>query len=95
MAVTVTDRPEAHRFEAIDDGRLLGFAEYALSGDLITFTHTEVDPAAQGKGVAGELARTGLDSARDRGLRVRPQCSYIAGYITKHPAYAALVDGAP
>lgn len=95
MAVTVTDRPEAHRFEATDDGRLLGFAAYELSGDLITFTHTEVDPAAQGQGIAGELARTGLDSARDGGLRVQPDCSYIAAYIRKHPVYADLVTGAP
>lgn len=91
MAVRVADEPEASRFTARADGRLVGFAAYALSGGTLTFTQTEVEPESQGQGIAGELARAGLDSARDRGLRVRPLCSYIAAYVEKHPDYADLV----
>jgi len=91
MTVRVTDRPHAGRFEASDGERALGYAAYERSGDTVTFTHTVVEPQARGQGVAGELARVALTSARDRGLRVRPQCSYIANYIGDHPAYADLV----
>jgi len=57
----------------------------------LLFTHTEVDDAYQGQGVAGQLARSVLDAARQRSLTVTPQCDYIAGYIGKHSEYADLV----
>lgn len=56
------------------------------------FTHTDVDDAYSGQGLAARLARTALDTARDRRLRVTPLCPYIAGYIRKHPEYVDLVD---
>lgn len=90
--VSVTDRPEESRFEAFLDGQLMGKADYRLSGSTITFTHTEVDDAAEGKGVGSAIARTVLDSARDRGLRVVPQCQFIARYISRHQDYRDLVD---
>jgi len=93
--VAVTDAPEATRYEARIDGQLAGFAAYRLSPGRITFTHTEVDPAFTGGGVAGRLARHALDDARARGLAVRPLCPYIAAYIKRHPEYADLVVPAP
>ena len=95
MAVDLADRPEARRFEATVDGRLVGIAAYGLTPHTITFTHTEVEPESQGQGIAAALARFGLDSARERGLRVRPHCSYIAAYLEKHPAYHDLVADTP
>lgn len=91
MTVTVTDHPDAGRFEATRKGRVLGFAAYARDGDVLALTHTEVDPAEQGQGVAAELARAALDVVREQGLRVRPLCSYMADYVRRHPAYADLV----
>nr|MDQ2879460.1 N-acetyltransferase [Pseudomonadota bacterium] len=32
-----------------------------------------------------------LDSARDRGLKVVPQCPFVAAYIAKHPEYRGLL----
>ncbi|OWY62058.1 GNAT family N-acetyltransferase [cyanobacterium TDX16] len=90
-AVVVTDVPDQHRYEARIDGDLMGIAEYRLGDGQITFTHTEVADAAEGKGVGGRLVRTALDEARARGLRVRPQCPFVRSYIEKHPEYADLV----
>lgn len=90
--IEVTDNPERSRFEVRLDGALAGFADYRLHQDRLVFTHTEVDPDYQGYGLAGRLARTGLETARERGLRVTPLCSYIADYIRKHPEYVSLVD---
>ena len=47
----VRDNPAAHRFELVVD-RHLAFSEYTLEGDVITFTHTLVPPAIEGRGVA-------------------------------------------
>jgi uncharacterized protein len=88
----VVDNPGARRFEAYVDGALAGFAEYQPHPDRIVFTHTEVDPAFEGKGVGSRLAAGALDAVRARGLRVVPLCPFIAGYLSRHPEYADLVD---
>lgn len=90
--VTVSDATEQSRFVAVVDDERVGYAEYRVDGPSIVFTHTVVDDAAEGKGVGSALASTGLDSARDRGLRVVPRCQFIAGYISRHPEYLDLVD---
>jgi uncharacterized protein len=88
----VINNTAAHRFE-IRVGDDLAFAEYVLDGGRIVFTHTLVPEALGGQGLAGRLAKAGLDYAASQELKVVPRCSYIAGYIGKHPEYAPLVEG--
>jgi predicted GNAT family acetyltransferase len=91
--VEVTDNPERSRFEAHVDGELAGFAAYRTADDLITFTHTEVSDDFEGRGVGSALARGALDAVRADGTRkVLPRCSFIRGWIEKHPDYQDLVD---
>ena len=90
--VTVKDNPNANRYEVSVDGELAGFAEYRLRGDEgIDFTHTEVFERFSGQGLAQQLAAAALDSARERGLAVRPYCAFIKKYIQKNPEYVDLV----
>lgn len=86
----IRDNAERHRFELTVDGHLAR-AEYVIEGDVITFTHTIVPPALEGRGIAGRLIRHGLSEARARGLRVVPQCPFVAAYIRKHPEWADLL----
>ncbi len=90
--VQVTDSPERSRFEITVDGHLAGFADYRRREDRVILTHTEIDSAYQGQGLAGRLTGTTLDAIRAEGRRVTPLCPYIANYITKHREYADLVD---
>jgi hypothetical protein len=92
--IEVSDNPESARYEVKVDGNVAGFVDYHLRGDKIALTHTEVFPEYEGQGLAGRLARTALDSARDAGLSVIPTCPYIAKYIERHPEYANLVADA-
>jgi predicted GNAT family acetyltransferase len=92
MDITVTDVPQAGRYEARAGDRVLGQANYQRQGDRVVFTHTEVDPDAEGSGVGGTLVRGALDDVRAHGLRVVPHCSFVRGYIERHPDYADLVD---
>jgi uncharacterized protein len=92
MDITVTDVPQAGRYEARAGDRVLGQANYQRQGDRVVFTHTEVDPDAEGSGVGGTLVRGALDDVRAHGLRVVPRCSFVRGYIERHPDYADLVD---
>lgn len=86
----IRDNVERHRFEVVEDGHLAR-ADYVIDGDVITFTHTIVPPALEGRGIASRLIRHGLSEARARGLRVIPQCPFVAAYIRKHPEWADLL----
>ncbi|MBB3086016.1 GNAT family N-acetyltransferase [Geodermatophilus sabuli] len=94
MDLTVRDVPGADRYEIREGDRVLGLAAYERQGDQVVFTHTEVDPDQEGDGVGSTLARGALDDVRSRGLRVVPRCSFIRGWIERHPDYADLVDAA-
>lgn len=90
-APVLSDHPDAHRYEARIEGGLAGFAAYRLPPGAIVFTHTEVDPAYEGHGVGGALARFALDDARSRGLEVVVVCPFIRAWIERHPDYADLL----
>ena len=91
MSAEVRDDPERSWYEARVDGHRAGVAAYRLDDEVITFTHTVVEDAYEGRGVGSALARTALDDARARGLGVVPQCPFIAGWIERHPDYGDLV----
>ena len=55
--------------------------------------HTVTLPEFAGKGVGTRLATGALDDVRARGLKLTPQCPFIAAFIKRHPAYADLVVG--
>lgn len=78
------------RYQAILDGKVVGFAAYQRTPELIIFTHTEVDPALEGQGVGGTLVRQALDHVREQGLQVLPVCPFVQNWISRHPDYADL-----
>lgn len=86
------DNPAAHRYEALVDGEVAAFAEYNLLKTGVMFTHTEVLPAFEGRGIGSGLAKFALDDVRGRGLKAIPVCQFIAGYIRKHPEYLDLLS---
>lgn len=90
-AVAMNDK--THRFELTLDGET-AFTEYVVHDGALVLPHTVVPPAFEGKGVGSLLARTALGYARDHGLKVKPLCPFIAGYIKKHPEWQDLVDAA-
>jgi predicted GNAT family acetyltransferase len=83
MPTPVSHCPDQHRFEAAVDGHG-GHLDYALNGSVMVIHHTEVDPALEGRGVAGALVRAALDHARTNGLKVDPHCPYAASYMQRH-----------
>jgi uncharacterized protein len=91
-SAVVTDNEAESRFEIRVGGELAGFIGYILDGSQIDLVHTEVDRRFQGGGLAGQLARESLDSARGRGLEVLPTCPFIRSWIRKHPEYKDLVS---
>ncbi|HEX7385781.1 MAG TPA: GNAT family N-acetyltransferase [Castellaniella sp.] len=80
----------AHRFETTQEGHLC-VLDYALDGSLADYCHTGVPPAVGGRGIAADLTRAALETARARGWKVKPSCSYVAAYVQRHPEYLDLM----
>lgn len=76
-----------HRFTITVDGRQVGLIDFHDRDGVRTFTHTEVDPAFGGRGLATILVGEALRAARDADLRIASQCSMVTQYIGKHPEY--------
>ena len=56
------------------------------------FTHTEVDDAFEGRGLATILIGEALQATRDAGLRIVAVCPMVAAYIDKHHEFDDVVD---
>jgi hypothetical protein len=84
--VRIVDNPAEQRYEAHLNGRVAGISEYTLEpgASQITFVHTEVDPAYEGKGVGSRLAAGALADVRARGLTVVAECPFIGAYLRRH-----------
>lgn len=92
MQVEVVPRPDRYEIQA--DGEVVGYVAIRRPDEgPVVFVHTEIDPAYEGEGLGGRLARGALDHVRERGERVIAQCPFIAGYIRRHPEYADLLAG--
>jgi predicted GNAT family acetyltransferase len=91
---TMTDEPRSvsrSKFE-FEEGGQVAYLEFEVDGsEWITLWHTEVPPALRGRGIAGMLAKTALEYARDQGLKVDVICPIVADYIVKNPEFKTLV----
>lgn len=72
--ITTVDGVQAHLDYQREDGRM-------------TITHTIVPDAIGGRGIAGQLTRAAFEYARSQGWKVRPACSYAAGWTERHPEF--------
>ncbi|MGB0134419.1 GNAT family N-acetyltransferase [Dokdonella sp.] len=90
MDIDIQHEESASRFIAMVEGQAC-VIDYRLAGETMTITHTGVPSTLGGRGIAGQLTRYALDTARARGWKVIPACSYATGYFEKHPEYRDLL----
>ena len=74
---------ERNRFEIHLEGKIAEL-DYRLRDDVISFTHTGVPQELGGRGIGSHIVRAGLDSAREKGYKVIPICSFVDAYIRRH-----------
>jgi predicted GNAT family acetyltransferase len=80
----VTHNLSEKRFEIQIDSHL-AVLDYAMQGTTITFTHTGVPIALEGRGIGSLLVKTGLQYAKDKNLKIKSLCWFVDKYIQHHP----------
>ncbi|MCW5549048.1 MAG: N-acetyltransferase [Opitutaceae bacterium] len=91
MSMPAVHHDAAARRYASGEGEHLAVLEYERAGDRMTYTHTFVPPELRGRGLAEALVRAALADAKSAGLKVVPQCSYVAKFIERHAEYQPLL----
>ena len=84
MSISILKSEELNRFEIYFDGELAGFADFRIENQIISYTHTEIDPKFGGKGLGSQLIKEALDEALEQNLEVAPYCSFVSAYIKKN-----------
>ena len=92
MTDTVVHDDAGSRFVLKRGDQELGFTEYVTREDGgIVFTHTEVDPQLQERGLGSTLVRGALDQLRtSTTVRVGATCPFVRRFLAEHPEYQDL-----
>ncbi|MFF3463536.1 GNAT family N-acetyltransferase [Streptomyces sp. NPDC001984] len=93
--IEIRDDRAAGRLEAVADGEVVGHIEYFVleaPGRALVPVHTLVEPAHEGKGIAGSLARELYTISAREGVLVAPLCSYVVKWAERHPEEAPAAD---
>ncbi|KOV52723.1 acetyltransferase [Streptomyces sp. AS58] len=88
------DRP-AGRLEAFGGDEVVGHIAYFVLDAperALVPVHTIVEPAHEGKGIAGSLARELYAIAEREGVTVAPLCPYVVKWAERHPDVAPAAD---
>lgn len=90
MSRNIEHKTAQHRFEWTEDDTT-SVLDYRLDGNVMTITHTGVPAALEGRGIAADLTRAALATAREQGWKVQPVCSYAHAFIKRHSEYQDLL----
>ncbi|CBG68351.1 conserved hypothetical protein [Streptomyces scabiei 87.22] len=91
----IRDDRAAGRLEAFAGDELAGHIQYFVleaPRRALVPVHTIVEPAHEGKGVAGSLARELYGIAAREGVVVAPLCPYVVKWAERHPEEAPAAD---
>lgn len=88
MSTEVVHNVENHRYLISSDGDPAGYLEYEDQGENRLFTHTVVDSAFRGQGLASILVRAGIaDTVAGTDKKVVSACSYVTQWLSLHPDF--------
>ncbi|MET9835713.1 N-acetyltransferase [Streptomyces sp. NPDC006385] len=91
----IRDDRAAGRLEALQGDEVVGHIEYFVleaPARALVPVHTLVEPAHEGQGVAGSLARELYGIAAREEVVVAPLCPYVVKWAERHPDEAPVAD---
>lgn len=87
--ITLHHELQAHTILAMEDGIEVGNIEYELDNNDMTIIHTRA--FVEGKGIGRLLAIAAIEYAKNNGMRIIPQCSYVRALMNKTVEYRHLI----
>jgi predicted GNAT family acetyltransferase len=91
MADELNDNRSLGRYELTIDGAT-AFITYRRCGNVVILMHTEVPGVLSGRSAGSRLAKEVLDHLKKSGVKIVPECPFIASYVRKHPEFRELVE---
>jgi predicted GNAT family acetyltransferase len=91
----IRDDRAAGRLEALQGGEVIGHIDYfvlEVPARALVPVHTIVEPAHEGKGIAGSLARELYGMAAREDVVVAPLCPYVVKWAERHPDVAPAAE---
>ncbi len=61
-------------------------------GNTLIFHHTGVFEVLEGQGIAGTLAKAGLEYIKENGISASALCPFVKAYVERHPEYKTLLS---
>lgn len=88
--IQIRDDRQSGLLEALGSGggEVVGHIQYFVlesPARALVPVHTIVEPAHEGKGIAGSLARELYSIAAREGITVAPLCPYVVKWAERHP----------
>jgi predicted GNAT family acetyltransferase len=83
--VTITNVPDARRYEARIGEELAGWVDYGRVRARLVALHTEVLPEYGGRGIGSALVRHVIADARADGFKITPRCPLFRTHFERHP----------
>ena len=62
-----------------------------IGAEIIAIDHTYTPPEFRGNNIAFKMLSAGIAEARDKGLKVRPECSYAVVQFQRHKDWSDLL----
>ena len=89
--LNIVNNEEKNRFE-IRLSQDYAFVDYRRRNELFELLYIFVPPAFRGTGVAESLIKHVLDECVQEKRRINIYCSWIAGFVRRHPEYHVLLN---
>lgn len=87
----VENNQTTSRFELeTEEGKAI--LEYAVRGDVLLLTHTEVPEDLRGGGIGRQLVEGALQQIEAAGQKIVPLCPYVVAFLKRHPEWNRLVS---
>lgn len=85
LTIQRTDDGQLGAFKLLINDEEVGIMEFHWENpDVFVITHTEVSQAHKGEGLGKELLAAAVYYARQKGKKIRPECSFVATYFTRY-----------
>lgn len=88
----VTIDEEDQRFEINTEDGETAYIDYRWYNDTLVLLYIYVPIPYRGKGLSHRLNQFALDYAKEKGVKVKVYCPYIAKYIRTHPQYEVMLE---